>query len=191
MNATPKGQGQASYTRIARTEIVDAFLREIQRLYVACDSTPWIVPFNGDNTSCAVIVLMWRALLSLPREQRKRHIYLYCHGEATQDDSPAARIPLVLADVAVEQGIPLQVISKGPSHAVAPELQEFVADFVATRGKATYFDCGNGSRGSYIAPPISCKSDRPILLELHPSDSQFILDCYTPPWIPPEPQDDF
>lgn len=190
MNATPKGQGQASYTRIARTEIVDAFLREIQRLYVACDSTPWIVPFNGDNTSCAVIVLMWRALLSLPREQRKRHIYLYCCGDAARDDSTTASIPLILADVAVEQGIPLKVISKGPNHTVAPELPRFVEDFVYTHGKTTYFDCGNGSRGSYLAPPISCESSSPILLELHPSDSQFILDSYTPPWFLPKPKDD-
>ena len=51
------------------------YVSEVQRIY-CMDSRPWIIGYSGGKDSSAVITLVYLALLGLPPDLRKKHIFL-------------------------------------------------------------------------------------------------------------------
>ena len=56
-------------------ETVDGLINTIQKLYLA-DEIPWMVGYSGGKDSTAALQLVWMAIEDLPKEQRKKPIYV-------------------------------------------------------------------------------------------------------------------
>ncbi len=53
----------------------EAIIEEIQSLYRS-DSLPWIVGYSGGKDSTASLQLIWKAVATLPAEQRTKDIHV-------------------------------------------------------------------------------------------------------------------
>jgi DNA sulfur modification protein DndC len=72
--------------------------QEIRSVYHA-SQRDWIVAFSGGKDSTATLQLIWHALIELPPEQRRHHVYIVGNDTLVEDPAMAARLRLSLARI--------------------------------------------------------------------------------------------
>ena len=83
--------------------------RDIVDLYTA-DPTPWVVGYSGGKDSTAVLQLVWRALSSLPPEQRAKTVHVISTDTLVENPLVAAWVSKSLetmSHAASEQELPI------------------------------------------------------------------------------------
>jgi len=73
-------------------------LKEIRSVYLA-SQRDWIVAFSGGKDSTATLQLIWHALIELPPEQRRHHVYIVGNDTLVEDPAMAARLRLSLSRI--------------------------------------------------------------------------------------------
>jgi DNA sulfur modification protein DndC len=101
-------------------ELAEATIEQMREVYLR-DDIPWVVGFSGGKDSSTVVQLVYRMLLSLPPEQRKKTIHVIASD--TLVESPVVerfldRMLTSLREGVKRQGVPM-VVNK-----VVPELNE-------------------------------------------------------------------
>jgi DNA sulfur modification protein DndC len=95
-------------------EVIDQYLND--------DSDrPWIIGFSGGKDSTMLLQVVWYALLKIPAELRRRHIYVVCNDTLVENPKIAQFIRVTLNNIqaaAARQSFPLTV------HETAPKLEE-------------------------------------------------------------------
>lgn len=56
-----------------------------QYLYDENSTRPWIVGFSGGKDSTILLQLVWETLITIPSENRKRHIYVICNNTLVEN----------------------------------------------------------------------------------------------------------
>ena len=56
-------------------DFIEGLIATIQNLYLA-DDIPWMIGYSGGKDSTAAVQLVWLAMEKLPREKRKKLIYI-------------------------------------------------------------------------------------------------------------------
>lgn len=56
-------------------DFIEGLIVTIQNLYLA-DDIPWMIGYSGGKDSTAAVQLVWLAMEKLPREKRKKLIYM-------------------------------------------------------------------------------------------------------------------
>lgn len=56
-------------------DFIEGLIVTIQNLYLA-DDIPWMIGYSGGKDSTAAVQLVWLAMEKLPREKRKKLIYI-------------------------------------------------------------------------------------------------------------------
>ena len=54
---------------------LEELIEEIKYVYKS-DERPWVIGYSGGKDSTAVVELVYKMLLSLPNEQRKKNVYI-------------------------------------------------------------------------------------------------------------------
>ena len=76
MTAATRRTGPASaFASSGLTRTVVALASEIAELYLA-DEIPWVVGYSGGKDSTAVLQLVWTAVASVPKERRRKPVYV-------------------------------------------------------------------------------------------------------------------
>ncbi len=99
---------------------VAALIAEIQELYLA-DQATWIVGYSGGKDSTAVLALIWRAVMDLPEEQRKKKIHVISTDTLVENPVIAAwtrRAMERMGTEAAEQVMPVE------PHLLTPALDD-------------------------------------------------------------------
>ena len=65
----------SAFTASGLNDTVAAMAAEIAELYLT-DAIPWVVGYSGGKDSTAVLQLVWAAVASVPRERRRKPIYV-------------------------------------------------------------------------------------------------------------------
>jgi DNA sulfur modification protein DndC len=88
-------------------------ISELEDQYLAEDNNrPWIIGFSGGKDSTAMLQLVWLAVKQVPRELRKRDIYVICNDTLVENPIIVDYVNTVLKKIekaAVEQDIPIKV----------------------------------------------------------------------------------
>lgn len=95
-----------------------AAIQEIAALYAA-DSIPWVIGYSGGKDSTAALQLVWRALETVPAEQRTKHVYVISTDTLVENPIVALWVSKSLDKVNAEaerQGLPIT------AHRLTPEL---------------------------------------------------------------------
>ncbi len=95
-------------------EVIDQYLNDES-------DRPWIIGFSGGKDSTMLLQLVWYALLKVPAELRRRHIYVVCNDTLVENPKIAQFIRVTLKNIqtaAARQSFPLTV------HETAPKLEE-------------------------------------------------------------------
>ena len=88
---------------------VAALAAEVAELYLA-DEIPWVVGYSGGKDSTAVLQLVWTATASIPREQRRKPIYVISTDTLVENPIVAlwvSRSLDTMAAAARDQDLPL------------------------------------------------------------------------------------
>ena len=99
---------------------LDELYEEIKNLYLE-DDRPWVVGFSGGKDSTATLQLIWYAISSLPKEKRKKHIYVVSSDTLVESPPISAYIQRTIKNIneaAKKQGLPLS------AEIVYPEINE-------------------------------------------------------------------
>lgn len=91
------------------TSTVAALAAEIADLYLA-DEIPWVVGYSGGKDSTAVLQLVWTAVAAIPREQRRKPIYVISTDTLVENPIVALWVSKSLetmAAAAQDQDLPL------------------------------------------------------------------------------------
>ncbi len=92
-------------------------VREIQTIYCS-DDRPWIIGFSGGKDSTCVLSLIYMALLQLPAEKRKKHIYVVSSDTLVETPVVVDMIKKVISTInesALREGLPIS------AHSVVPK----------------------------------------------------------------------
>ena len=54
---------------------LEELIEEIKYVYKS-DERPWVIGYSGGKDSTAVVELVYKMLLSLPNDQRKKNVYI-------------------------------------------------------------------------------------------------------------------
>ena len=54
---------------------LEELIEEIKYVYKS-DERPWVIGYSGGKDSTTVVELVYKMLLSLPNEQRKKNVYI-------------------------------------------------------------------------------------------------------------------
>lgn len=88
-------------------------ISELEDQYLAQDNNrPWIIGFSGGKDSTAMLQLVWLAIKQVPRELRKRDVYVICNDTLVENPIIVDYVNTVLKQIekaAVEQDIPIKV----------------------------------------------------------------------------------
>lgn len=88
-------------------------ISELEDQYLAQDNNrPWIIGFSGGKDSTAMLQLVWLAIRQVPRELRKRDVYVICNDTLVENPIIVDYVNTVLKKIeiaAVEQDIPIKV----------------------------------------------------------------------------------
>lgn len=88
-------------------------ISELEDQYLAQDNNrPWIIGFSGGKDSTAMLQLVWLAIKQVPRELRKRDVYVICNDTLVENPIIVDYVNAVLKKIeiaAVEQDIPIKV----------------------------------------------------------------------------------
>lgn len=88
-------------------------ISELEDQYLSQDNNrPWIIGFSGGKDSTAMLQLVWLAIKQVPRELRKRDVYVICNDTLVENPIIVDYVNTVLKKIeiaAVEQDIPIKV----------------------------------------------------------------------------------
>lgn len=88
-------------------------ISELEDQYLCQDNNrPWIIGFSGGKDSTAMLQLVWLAIKQVPRELRKRDVYVICNDTLVENPIIVDYVNAVLKKIeiaAVEQDIPIKV----------------------------------------------------------------------------------
>jgi DNA sulfur modification protein DndC len=88
-------------------------ISELEDQYLCQDNNrPWIIGFSGGKDSTAMLQLVWLAIKQVPRELRKRDVYVICNDTLVENPIIVNYVNTVLKKIeiaAVEQDIPIKV----------------------------------------------------------------------------------
>ncbi len=88
-------------------------IAELEDQYLCEDNNrPWIIGFSGGKDSTAMLQLVWLAVKQVPKELRKRDIYVICNDTLVENPIIVNYVNTVLKQIekaAVEQDIPIKV----------------------------------------------------------------------------------
>ena len=96
-------------SRAGLTSAVSAVKAEIAELYAA-DELPWVVGYSGGKDSTAVLQLVWTAISGIPKERRRKPVYVISTDTLVENPIVAlwvARSLETMESAAREQCIPL------------------------------------------------------------------------------------
>lgn len=63
-------------------------ISELEDQYLAQDNNrPWIIGFSGGKDSTAMLQLVWLAIRQVPRELRKRDVYVICNDTLVEPNN--------------------------------------------------------------------------------------------------------
>lgn len=107
---------------MAKTSILDgdgleARYREIQEVYLS-DNRPWVVGYSGGKDSTCALQMVWKALLALPPEQRRKPIYVISSDTLVETPVIVRYIDVTLERIeraAIEQGLPIKTEKVTPT----------------------------------------------------------------------------
>ena len=54
---------------------LDELINEIKYVYLS-DNRPWVIGYSGGKDSTTVVELVYKMLLSLPEDERKKNVYI-------------------------------------------------------------------------------------------------------------------
>lgn len=104
---------------IAGRPLVD-LVREIQTIYCS-DDRPWIIGFSGGKDSTCILSLIYMALLQLPVEKRKKHVYVVSSDTLVRLPVVVGMIKRVIATInesAPREDLPMS------AHSVVPKTDQ-------------------------------------------------------------------
>lgn len=88
-------------------------ISELHDQYLCNDNNrPWIIGFSGGKDSTAMLQLVWLAIKQVPRELRRRDVYVICNDTLVENPIIVDYVNSVLKKIevaAVEQDIPIKV----------------------------------------------------------------------------------
>ena len=111
---------RTAFAQVGLKQAIIAAEREIAELYTA-EPVPWVVGYSGGKDSTAVLQLLWRALLSLPSEQRSKPVYVISTDTLVENPIVAAWVTKSLDSMgaaARDQGLPIT------SHRLTPAVED-------------------------------------------------------------------
>ena len=88
---------------------LEELIEEIKYVYKS-DERPWVIGYSGGKDSTAVVELVYKMLLSLPNEQRKKNVYIV--SSDTLIENPLIKIYLnkmnkLLGEAAEKDKLPI------------------------------------------------------------------------------------
>lgn len=96
---------------------IEARYREIREVYLS-DNRPWVVGYSGGKDSTCALQMVWKALLALPPEQRRKPIYVISSDTLVETPVIVRYIDVTLdriAKAAIEQGLPIKTEKVTPT----------------------------------------------------------------------------
>ncbi|MBW1616870.1 MAG: DNA phosphorothioation system sulfurtransferase DndC [Deltaproteobacteria bacterium] len=93
-------------------EILDQYLHDKNK------SRPWIIGFSGGKDSTVVLQLVWRAVLKVEKNKRKRDIHVVCNNTLVENpiiESYVDGVLLKIQEEAARQGLPIFVYKSMPA----------------------------------------------------------------------------
>lgn len=99
---------------------VKQLTQEIQSLYTL-DDVPWIIGYSGGKDSSAVLQMVWKAIVALPKKQRKKTIHVISTDTLVENPIVAAWVrqsQTQLKQAAQKQKLPFE------PHLLTPNLQD-------------------------------------------------------------------
>ena len=95
---------------------LEELIEEIKYVYKS-DERPWVIGYSGGKDSTAVVELVYKMLLSLPNEQRKKNVYIV--SSDTLIENPLIKIYLnkmnkLLGEAAEKDKLPIISIMVTP-----------------------------------------------------------------------------
>ncbi|MCM1236823.1 MAG: DNA phosphorothioation system sulfurtransferase DndC [Ruminococcus flavefaciens] len=96
---------------------LEELIEEIKYVYQS-DNRPWVIGYSGGKDSTAVVELVYKMLLTLPVEQRKKNVYIV--SSDTLIENPLIKIYLskmneMLGTAAARDGLPIRSAMVTPS----------------------------------------------------------------------------
>ncbi|MEI7503766.1 MAG: DNA phosphorothioation system sulfurtransferase DndC [Paludibacter sp.] len=92
---------------------INYIISELEDQYLSQDNNrPWIIGFSGGKDSTAMLQLVWLAIKQVPKELRKRDVYVICNDTLVENPIIVDYVNTVLLKIetaAVEQDIPIKV----------------------------------------------------------------------------------
>jgi len=92
---------------------INYIISELEDQYLCQDNNrPWIIGFSGGKDSTAMLQLVWLAIKQVPKELRKRDVYVICNDTLVENPIIVDYVNTVLLKIetaAVEQDIPIKV----------------------------------------------------------------------------------
>ena len=101
-------------------QTVSELIEEIQLLYKS-DNIPWIVGYSGGKDSTAVLSLVWRAVTSLPENERHKKVHVISTDTLVENPIVANWVShslKTMSKAATEQSIPLE------PHRLTPDVKD-------------------------------------------------------------------
>ena len=101
-------------------QTVSDLIEEIQLLYKS-DNIPWIVGYSGGKDSTAVLSLVWRAVTSLPENERHKKVHVISTDTLVENPIVANWVShslKTMSKAATEQSIPLE------PHRLTPDVKD-------------------------------------------------------------------
>lgn len=99
------------------TTPVSKIIEEIQSLYLS-DPVPWIVGYSGGKDSTASLQLIWNAIATLPKEQRRKDVHVISTDTLVENPVIAAWVEnslLCMKLAAAKQNLPIKAHRLTPS----------------------------------------------------------------------------
>ncbi|WP_051853636.1 DNA phosphorothioation system sulfurtransferase DndC [Streptomyces sp. NRRL S-146] len=99
---------------------MDEALAEVRELYLA-DSVPWVIGYSGGKDSTLTTALVWRALESLPPDQRHKTVHVISTDTLVENPVIAAWVGRSLDSMraaAAAAGLPVEV------HRLTPDIKD-------------------------------------------------------------------
>lgn len=95
---------------------LEELIDEIRYVYQS-DDRPWVIGYSGGKDSTTVVELVYKMLLALPEEERKKNVYIV--SSDTLIENPLIKIYLskmndLLGEAAVRDGIPIKSAMVSP-----------------------------------------------------------------------------
>jgi DNA sulfur modification protein DndC len=96
---------------------LEARYQEIREVYLS-DNRPWVVGYSGGKDSTCALQMVWKALLGLPAEQRRKPVYVISSDTLVETPVIVRYIDVTLERIekaACEQGLPIRTEKVTPT----------------------------------------------------------------------------